>query len=124
MAEKEEFFLQYDAAAVNAAASASTDSLMARNWTYIGRSIHETVTISDFCPSLEIRFPEREALQMTSPAEYRRRARQFLQMAQNCQDSQIAARLRAIATDYLDAAQSAVGAFQQQQQVQPDEDAE
>jgi hypothetical protein len=61
---------------------------------------------------------------MTSPKEYRRRARQYLQMAQNCQDSQIAARLRAIAADYLDAAQGAGGAFQQQQQVQPNEDAE
>jgi hypothetical protein len=39
------------------------------------------------------RFPERETLQMTSPAEYRRRARHLLQMAQTCQDSQIAARL-------------------------------
>jgi len=61
---------------------------------------------------------------MTSPKEYRRRARQFLQMAENCQDSQIAARLRAIAADYLDAAQGAGGALKQQQQVQPDKDAE
>jgi hypothetical protein len=38
---------------------------------------------------------------MTSPREYRRRARHLLQMAQTCQDVQIAARLRVIATDYL-----------------------
>jgi len=72
----------------------------------------------------EIRFPEREALQMTSPAEYRRRARHFLQMAQNCRDSQIAARLRVIAADYFEAGQGGGEAFQQQQQVQHDKDAE
>jgi hypothetical protein len=71
------------------------------------------------------RFPERDAWQMTSPAEYRRRARHLLQMAQTCQDSQIAARLRVIAADYFDcAAQGGGEAFQQQQQVQPDKDAE
>jgi hypothetical protein len=61
---------------------------------------------------------------MTSPREYRRRARHLLQMAQTCQDVQIAARLRVIATDYLDTAHGAGGALQQQQQVQPDKDAE
>jgi hypothetical protein len=61
---------------------------------------------------------------MTSPAEYRRRARHFLQMAQNCQDSQIAARLRVIAADYFEAGQGGGEAFQQQQQVQHDKDAE
>jgi hypothetical protein len=45
-------------------------------------------------------------------------------MAQTCQDVQIAARLRVIATDYLDTAHGAGGALQQQQQVQPDKDAE
>ena len=45
-------------------------------------------------------------------------------MAENCQDSQIAASLRAVAADYLDAAQGAGGALKQQQQVQPDKDAE
>jgi hypothetical protein len=61
---------------------------------------------------------------MTSPREYRRRARHLLQMAQTCQDPQIANRLRGIAADYLDAAHGGGKAFQQQQQVQPDKDAE
>jgi hypothetical protein len=91
---------------------------------YIARCIHETVMIGDVWPSSKIRFPEREALQMTSPREYRRRARHLLQMAQTCQDAQIAARLRVIAADYFDAGQSGSEAFQQQQQVQPDKDAE
>jgi hypothetical protein len=91
---------------------------------YIARCIHETVMIGDVWPSSKIRFPEREALPMTSPREYRRRARHLLQMAQTCQDAQIAARLRVIAADYFDAGQSGSEAFQQQQQVQPDKDAE
>jgi hypothetical protein len=72
----------------------------------------------------ECNFLEREVLQMISPREYRRRARHLLQMAQTCQDSQIAARLRVIAADYFDAGQGGGEAFQQQQQVQPDTDAE
>ena len=62
---------------------------------------------------------------MTSPEEYRRRARHFLQMAQNCQDSRIAARLRVIAADYFDCAgPDGNKAFQQQQQVQIVKDSE
>jgi hypothetical protein len=72
----------------------------------------------------ECNFLEREVLQMISPREYRRRARHLLQMAQTCQDSQIAARLRVIAADYFDAGHGGGEAFQQQQQVQPDTDAE
>jgi len=39
---------------------------------------------------------------MTAPQEYRRHARHLLQMAKRCEDTQIAARLRIIAADYLD----------------------
>jgi len=42
---------------------------------------------------------------VASPEQYRRRARHFFQMAQNCKDSQIAHHLRVIAADYLDAGQ-------------------
>jgi hypothetical protein len=59
---------------------------------------------------------------MTSPEEYRRRARHILQMAQTCQDPRIADRLRVIAADYFEAGQR--GSFHQQQQVRPDKDAE
>jgi hypothetical protein len=41
---------------------------------------------------------------VTSPQEYRRRARHLLQMAKTCRDTQIASRLRVIAADYLDCA--------------------
>jgi hypothetical protein len=97
---------------------------MARNWASISADLFTKLSQSVILAEFGNSFPERAALQMTSSAEYRRRARQFLQMAQNCQDSRIAARLRVIAADYFDAAQSAGGTFQQQQQVQPDEDAE
>jgi hypothetical protein len=59
---------------------------------------------------------------MTSPREFRRRARHLSQMAQTCQDPQIAARLRVIAADYFEAGGGGE-AFQQQQQVQPDKGA-
>jgi hypothetical protein len=65
---------------------------------------------------------KREASQMTSPEAYRRRARHILQMAQTCQDPQIADRLRVIAADYFDAGQGGGQAFQQQ--AQPDKGAE
>jgi hypothetical protein len=55
---------------------------------------------------------------VASPEQYRRRARHFFQMAQNCKDSQIADRLRVIASDYLDAGQD-----QRQKQVQSDKKA-
>jgi hypothetical protein len=41
---------------------------------------------------------------VTSAREYRRRARHLLKMANACQDTQIAARLRVIAADYFDCA--------------------
>jgi hypothetical protein len=41
---------------------------------------------------------------VTSAGEYRRRARNLLEMANTCQDTQIAARLRVIAADYFDCA--------------------
>jgi hypothetical protein len=59
---------------------------------------------------------------LTSPKAYRRRARHILQMAQTCQDPQIADRLRVISADYFDAGQGGAQTFQQQ--VQPDKDAE
>jgi len=55
---------------------------------------------------------------VASPEQYRRRARHFFQMAQNCKDSQIAHRLRVIAADYVDAGQD-----QRQKQVQSDKKA-
>ena len=60
---------------------------------------------------------------MDSPEQFRRRARHLLQMAQTCQDSRIAARLRIIAADYFDAGQVGDKATQRQQQVQSDEKA-
>jgi hypothetical protein len=41
---------------------------------------------------------------VTSAREYRRRAQHLLEMANTCQDTQIAARLRVIAADYFDCA--------------------
>ena len=57
---------------------------------------------------------------VTSPEQYRRRARHFFQMAQNCKDSQIAHRLRVIAADYLDAGRVGDKAPQRQKQVHSD----
>jgi len=57
---------------------------------------------------------------VASPEQYRRRARLFFQMAQNCKDSQIAHRLRVIAADYLDAGQVGDKAPQRQKQVHSD----
>jgi hypothetical protein len=55
---------------------------------------------------------------MDSPEQFRRRAHHLLQMAQTCQDSRIAARLRIIAADYFDAGQVGNEAPQRQQQAQ------
>ena len=60
---------------------------------------------------------------VASPEQYRRRARHFIQMAQNCKDSQIAHRLRVIAADYLDAGQVGGKAPQRQKQTQSDKKA-
>ena len=55
--------------------------------------------------------------------QFRRRARHFFQMAQNCKDSQIADRLRVIAADYVDAGQVGGKAPQRQKQTQSDKKA-
>jgi hypothetical protein len=60
---------------------------------------------------------------VASPEQYRRRARHFFQMAQNCKDSQIADRLRVIAADYVDAGQVGGKAPQRQKQTQSDKKA-
>ena len=58
---------------------------------------------------------------MTSPEEYRRRAQHFLKLAQTCKDSQIAALLRIIATDYFECAgQVGDTAAQRQRPIPPD----
>jgi hypothetical protein len=61
---------------------------------------------------------------MDSPEQFRRRARHLLHMAQTCQDTQIAARLRIIAADYFECAgQVGDKAVQRQRPVQPDKEA-
>jgi hypothetical protein len=60
---------------------------------------------------------------VASPVQYRRRARHFFQMAQNCKDSPIAHRLLVIAADYLDAGQVGDKTPQRQKQVQSDKKA-
>ena len=58
---------------------------------------------------------------MTSPLEYRRKAQQFLNLAQTCSDPRLAARLRVMAADYFDHAEpggNAAPVFQQQHQPQ------
>jgi len=51
------------------------------------------------------------------------RAQYLLNLAQNCQDAQIAARLRIIAADYLDCADQAGGGASKQQQDRSDKKA-
>jgi hypothetical protein len=52
-----------------------------------------------------------------------RRALYLLNLAQNCQDPQIAARLRIIAADYLDCSDQAGGGASKQQQDRSDKEA-
>jgi len=56
---------------------------------------------------------------MTSPEEYRRKAQQFLNLALTCSDPRLAARLRVVAADYFDRAETggnAAPVLQQQHQ--------
>jgi hypothetical protein len=60
---------------------------------------------------------------MKSQGKFRQRARHLLEMAQNCNDSQIAHRLRLIAADYFEAGRARNKPAQRQQQVHPDKKA-
>jgi hypothetical protein len=80
---------------------------------------HDTITqasVIQFRPAT-IRTRKSE---MRSPEKFRQRARHLLEMAQNCNDAQIAYRLRVIAADYFAAARVGNKAPQRQQQVQSD----